>query len=99
MPTPDVLPGTALPLAPSTEVAEVAGPSRPSSPPSPCVRLCTLDEQDVCVGCGRTIADITSWSKMPDADKAACVARARERLLALGRPLPPYPPPAVLPRR
>lgn len=76
----------------------------PSSPPpvvvaSPCVRLCTLDEQDICVGCGRSLADITGWTKMADADKAACVARARERLQAMGRPLPPYPPPPNLPRR
>lgn len=64
---------------------------------SPCVRLCTLDEADVCVGCGRTLADITSWTKMPDADKAACVAQARARLQAMGRALPPYPPPPSLP--
>lgn len=74
-------------------------PSAVTLCPSPCVRLCTLDEADVCVGCGRTLADITAWSKMPDADKAACVARARERLQAMGRPLPPYPTSPTLPRR
>ena len=99
MPTPDALPGAVLPAASAAEVASPSGPPGPLSPPSPCVRLCTLDEQDICVGCGRTLADITGWSKMLDADKAACVARARERLQAMGRPLPPYPPPAVLPRR
>ena len=56
---------------------------------SPCVRMCTLDDDDVCVGCGRTLDDITGWTSMSDPDKAACVARARERLIALGRPLPP----------
>lgn len=78
-------------------------PSAPALPvPSPCVRLCTLDEHDVCVGCGRTIDDITAWSKMSDEDKTACVQRARASLQQMGRPLPPYPPPAnmpVLPRR
>lgn len=74
-------------------------PARPSTCPSPCVRLCTLDEQDICVGCGRTLADITNWTRMSDADKAACVARGRETLHAMGRPLPPYPPPPNLPRR
>ena len=28
---------------------------------SPCVRACTLDDQDVCVGCGRTLAEIKAW--------------------------------------
>lgn len=70
-------------------------PARPSADPghvavaSPCVRMCTLDDNDVCVGCGRTLADITGWTRMSEPDKAACVARARERLIALGRPLPP----------
>ncbi|RTL28609.1 MAG: DUF1289 domain-containing protein [Burkholderiales bacterium] len=72
---------------------------------SPCVRLCTLNEADVCVGCGRTLADITGWTKMSEADKAACVARGRASLQQMGRPLPPYPPASaptsapVLPRR
>ncbi|MBI5926608.1 MAG: DUF1289 domain-containing protein [Aquabacterium sp.] len=60
---------------------------------SPCVRLCTLNAQDVCVGCGRTLADITGWTKMSEAEKQACVAQARATLQQLGRPLPPYPPP------
>lgn len=65
----------------------------PSTCPSPCVRLCTLNAQDVCVGCGRTLADITGWTKMSDADKLACVEQARAALQQMGRPLPPYPPP------
>lgn len=52
------------------------------------MRLCTLNEQDICLGCGRTLADITGWSKMSEADKQACVARARDTLIRLGRPLP-----------
>ncbi|HEX5357173.1 MAG TPA: DUF1289 domain-containing protein [Aquabacterium sp.] len=65
----------------------------PSPCPSPCVRLCTLNEQDVCLGCGRTLVDITGWTRMSDADKQACVAQARATLQQMGRPLPPYPPP------
>jgi predicted Fe-S protein YdhL (DUF1289 family) len=51
--------------------------------------MCTLGDDDVCLGCGRTLDDITAWTKMSEPDKAACVARARERLVAKGRPLPP----------
>lgn len=48
--------------------------------PSPCIRHCTLNDEDVCVGCGRTLADITSWTKMSEQEKAACVERAQARL-------------------
>jgi predicted Fe-S protein YdhL (DUF1289 family) len=62
------------------------------APQSPCVRHCTLNERDVCLGCGRALAEITGWQAMSHADKAACVVRGRERLVAMGRPLPAYPP-------
>lgn len=64
----------------------------PRPTPSPCVRQCTLNDDDVCMGCGRTLDDITGWWAMNDADKAACVARGRERLVQMHRPLPAYPP-------
>ncbi|WP_083960600.1 DUF1289 domain-containing protein [Methylomonas lenta] len=31
--------------------------------PSPCVRNCCLDEQDICLGCFRSIEEICAWSK------------------------------------
>lgn len=33
--------------------------------PSPCIRICTLDDDDVCVGCLRSLDEICRW---PDAD-------------------------------
>jgi predicted Fe-S protein YdhL (DUF1289 family) len=30
---------------------------------SPCIRLCTLDDQDVCLGCFRSMAEICAWSR------------------------------------
>lgn len=32
---------------------------------SPCVMICTLDENDICVGCLRSLEEIGRW---PDAD-------------------------------
>jgi uncharacterized protein len=54
---------------------------------SPCVRLCTLNDDDVCVGCGRTLDDIKGWMAMPNPDKQACVERAHARLTAMGLPI------------
>ena len=51
--------------------------------PSPSRRLGTLNEQDVCVGCGRTLADITGWTTMTDDEQRACVERARSRVQQL----------------
>ena len=31
-------------------------------PASPCVSICTLDEAEICLGCGRTLEEIAGWS-------------------------------------
>lgn len=38
---------------------------------SPCVGICTLDADDRCVGCRRTIAEIRDWSLLPAAERDA----------------------------
>ncbi|TJZ77584.1 DUF1289 domain-containing protein [Chitiniphilus eburneus] len=45
--------------------------------PSPCVALCRLDEDGVCVGCRRTVDEIAAWSGMDDDAKAAVWQRLR----------------------
>jgi uncharacterized protein len=49
---------------------------------SPCVRNCCLDDDNVCMGCGRALLEIVQWGTATDADKAAVLARSRERLRA-----------------
>ncbi|MGY0218803.1 DUF1289 domain-containing protein [Endozoicomonadaceae bacterium StTr2] len=55
--------------------------------PSPCVAICALDEQDICIGCQRTAQEITRWSQMESAEKEAvlqaCQQRARENNLIM----------------
>jgi predicted Fe-S protein YdhL (DUF1289 family) len=53
---------------------------------SPCVRLCCLDDDDVCMGCGRLLGEIVRWGTTTDADKAAILERSRERLRSRARP-------------
>ncbi len=50
---------------------------------SPCNKICTLDADNVCVGCGRSRAEIGAWSQLSEAEKARVVKKAKERLSAL----------------
>lgn len=38
-------------------------------PLSPCVLICTLDDEDRCLGCGRTLEQISSWAGMSKAEQ------------------------------
>jgi len=51
----------------------------PSVVDSPCVRNCCLNEDDICLGCGRTLREITCWSTSDDAGKQAILIAAAER--------------------
>jgi predicted Fe-S protein YdhL (DUF1289 family) len=46
---------------------------------SPCIRNCCLDEDNVCMGCGRSLDEIVAWSTASATDKAAILERSRER--------------------
>jgi predicted Fe-S protein YdhL (DUF1289 family) len=46
------------------------------------VRNCCLDDDNVCMGCGRALQEIVQWGTASDADKAAILARSHERLRA-----------------
>lgn len=51
---------------------------------SPCNKICTLNAEGVCIGCGRSRAEIGAWSQISDADKAKVVKKAKERLATMG---------------
>ncbi|MGD9659361.1 MAG: DUF1289 domain-containing protein [Methylocystis sp.] len=46
---------------------------------SPCVKICELDRDDICVGCGRSRAEIAGWSSMSEAQQATVIERAKKR--------------------
>jgi len=48
--------------------------------PSPCINVCVLDADKVCVGCGRHIDEIVAWGGAAPADKQRIVIAARARL-------------------
>ncbi|MCU0716951.1 MAG: DUF1559 domain-containing protein, partial [Pirellula sp.] len=47
---------------------------------SPCIGICQLSQEDQCLGCGRTRAEIGAWSLVSNRVKQAIVAASRERL-------------------
>ena len=62
-----------------TESADMNAP--PHDPlASPCVRSCCLDDDNVCMGCGRALQEIVAWGTASDEDKTVILARSRERL-------------------
>jgi len=50
---------------------------------SPCVRLCTLNEEDLCLGCGRLVNEITSWSAYSDERRDELMKECMRRLQVL----------------
>jgi len=42
---------------------------------SPCVDICELDSDFVCIGCGRTIDEVLKWPKYTDEQKKAVLDR------------------------
>ncbi len=46
---------------------------------SPCIGKCTLDDDDVCVGCFRNIDEICAWGAASDRERERIVKQARAR--------------------
>lgn len=57
------------------------GSDRREKPLSPCVLICTLDEEQRCVGCGRTLEQVSRWALMSAAEQWAVIDElaAREK--------------------
>lgn len=53
------------------------------SPNSPCVKICVVDPlAGLCIGCGRTVEEISVWREMDEAERLACVAQLPARMAA-----------------
>jgi len=46
---------------------------REQKPLSPCILICTLDEDQVCLGCGRSLEQISRWALMSRDEQWAVV--------------------------
>jgi hypothetical protein len=59
-------------------------PPEPANLASPCVNICALDAATGwCLGCGRTIGEISNWSAKPAAERLMIRAALPERMARL----------------
>jgi len=54
---------------------------RDARPLSPCILICTLDDDKRCLGCGRSLQQITGWARMNKDEQWAVI----DELAALPR--------------
>ncbi len=52
-------------------------------PDSPCLGICALDEQDLCIGCRRTLEEIARWEDLEADAQWQVIALLRGRAGAL----------------
>jgi uncharacterized protein len=76
LPTPHNCPG----LRQSLHSEGTSSRAKPSLE-TPCVNICLLDsETGLCVGCGRTLAEIAGWAGRSDAERRAVMAALPVRM-------------------
>ncbi len=46
---------------------------------SPCISICALDDNDICMGCFRSVEEITRWSQADDSERKTILAVSGER--------------------
>ena len=46
---------------------------------SPCIEVCSLNHEDVCIGCYRTANEIIEWFSAPDERKREILVSVNER--------------------
>lgn len=46
---------------------------------SPCIRNCCLNEEDICLGCFRSLAEITCWGTVDNSLKTEILQKAEQR--------------------
>lgn len=47
---------------------------------SPCRNICQLDAQEICIGCGRSLAEVAEWSRASVERQQAICQQAQARL-------------------
>ncbi len=46
---------------------------------SPCIHVCTLDEDKICMGCYRSVEEIRGWFRFSDEEKKKVLENSEKR--------------------
>ena len=46
---------------------------------SPCIRNCCLDQDDICMGCYRTVSEIIAWGTANNEERKTILLNAKRR--------------------
>ena len=46
---------------------------------SPCTSICSLNDEDICIGCFRTGQEITRWGRLTQREKHDVLIKVRKR--------------------
>lgn len=57
--------------------------SDPQPIASPCIGVCVLDENDLCIGCARTETEIANWTQFTPDEREGIMNQLDDRLEAL----------------
>jgi predicted Fe-S protein YdhL (DUF1289 family) len=58
-------------------------------PDTPCIAVCVIDPTTgLCLGCGRTLAEIARWHAMERSERLSVMATLPQRMTDAGLPLP-----------
>jgi uncharacterized protein len=60
-------------------MANLSAPPLDACVPSPCIDICRLDAKGLCIGCRRTIGEITEWSRAGDARRREILSELERR--------------------
>lgn len=55
---------------------------KPAFVPTPCIGVCKMNKEDVCIGCGRLRAEIAAWMELSPRRKRKVNKAAAKRLLS-----------------
>jgi predicted Fe-S protein YdhL (DUF1289 family) len=53
--------------------------------PSPCIGICALDDDDICIGCNRSIDEICAWGGASEDEKRAILEQVDARARVIRR--------------
>ena len=48
---------------------------------TPCINVCSLDENKICIGCKRTKEEITNWTKYSEEERKKIIKLCNARRL------------------